>query len=110
MVGFCLSTGRLAITNNNTLGLELARLADLPSDVIEEGKRVANALADLHARREEESQTTIMATRRRAVLKVCLVPGTRIAPESIVGYLMVCSSSGRNSRKPWTMPRSLKRN
>ncbi|KAI9462694.1 muts domain V-domain-containing protein [Boletus coccyginus] len=51
-------------------GLELARLADLPSDVIEEGKRVASALADLHARREEESQTTIMATRRRAILKL----------------------------------------
>ncbi|KIJ21259.1 hypothetical protein PAXINDRAFT_104273 [Paxillus involutus ATCC 200175] len=51
-------------------GLELARLADLPSDVTEEGKRVANALANLHARREEESQTSILAVRRRAVLKL----------------------------------------
>ncbi|KIK81485.1 hypothetical protein PAXRUDRAFT_35858 [Paxillus rubicundulus Ve08.2h10] len=51
-------------------GLELARLADLPSDVTEEGKRVANALANLHARKEEESQTSILAIRRRAVLKL----------------------------------------
>ncbi|KAF9221300.1 hypothetical protein BS17DRAFT_845606 [Gyrodon lividus] len=51
-------------------GLELARLADLPSDVTEEGKRVANALADLHARKEEESQTSILAVHRRAVLKL----------------------------------------
>ena len=28
-------------------------------------------MADLHARKEEESQTTILATRRRAVIKVC---------------------------------------
>jgi DNA mismatch repair protein MSH4 len=74
MVGSC-SSKRTCYYNSNLIGLELARLADLPSDVIEEGRRVANALADLHARREEESQTTIMATRRRALLKVCLAPG-----------------------------------
>ncbi|KAG9310368.1 muts domain V-domain-containing protein [Chiua virens] len=51
-------------------GLELARLADLPDDVIEEGRRVAKALADLHARREEESETTITTARRRAVIKL----------------------------------------
>jgi len=69
MVGFCPSGG-ITTRMVSITGLELARLADLPSDVIEEGKRVADALADLHARVEEESQTTIMATRRRAVLKL----------------------------------------
>ena len=94
--------------NSNSIGLELARLADLPSDVIEEGRRVANALADLHARREEESQTTIMATRRRALLKVCLASGI-LGPKPIFGCPVAYPSSGRNSRKPWTTPRSLKR-
>lgn len=56
--------------NSNSIGLELARLADLPSDVIEEARRISNALADLHARREKESETSITAMRRRAVLKV----------------------------------------
>ncbi|KIJ58731.1 hypothetical protein HYDPIDRAFT_178027 [Hydnomerulius pinastri MD-312] len=51
-------------------GLELARLADLPGDVTNEGRRVATALADLHARREEESQTSILAIHRRALLKL----------------------------------------
>ncbi|KAH7884107.1 muts domain V-domain-containing protein [Phlebopus sp. FC_14] len=51
-------------------GLELARLADLPPDIIEEGRRVATTLADLHARQEEESQTNILAVHRRAVLKL----------------------------------------
>lgn len=56
--------------NSSSIGLELARLADLPNDVIEEGRRIANALADLHARKEEESQTTMIAARRRAVVRV----------------------------------------
>lgn len=60
----------LLLQKTITIGLELARLADLPSDVIEEGRKVATVLADLHARGEEESQTTITATRRRAVLRV----------------------------------------
>ncbi|KAH7920485.1 hypothetical protein BV22DRAFT_1198859 [Leucogyrophana mollusca] len=51
-------------------GLELARLADLPNDVTTEGKRVATALADLDARRDEESRTTLLAIRRRALLKL----------------------------------------
>jgi len=49
----------------------LARLADLPPDVMEEGKTVAAALADLHAQQERESESNILAIHRRAVLKVC---------------------------------------
>lgn len=79
--------------NSYSLGLELARLADLPSDVIEEGRRVASALADLHARREEESQTTIMATRRRAVVKVRLVPviALFLGSKPVIGCLVAYS-------------------
>lgn len=94
---------------SNSSGLELARLADLPSDVIEEGRRVASALADLHARREEESQMTITATRRRAVVKVRLAP-LSLASKPVIGCFVAYSSSARNSYKPWTTPRSLKRN
>jgi hypothetical protein len=50
--------------------LELARLADLPSDVMAEGRRVATALAALHARHQEESESSKIATRRKALLRV----------------------------------------
>lgn len=52
------------------LGLELARLADLPSDVLTEAQRVAETLATLHARGEEESEGSRTAMRRKAVLRV----------------------------------------
>ncbi|KAG6333660.1 hypothetical protein ID866_5430 [Astraeus odoratus] len=51
-------------------GLQLAALADLPDDVMEEGKKVAMALSDLHAQQEEQSEAGIIATHRRAVLRV----------------------------------------
>ncbi|KIM51244.1 hypothetical protein SCLCIDRAFT_143691 [Scleroderma citrinum Foug A] len=51
-------------------GLQLARLADLPHDVMEEGKKVATALADLHAQQERESESNVLAIHRRAVLKL----------------------------------------
>ena len=48
---------------------------------------MADALADLHARVEEESQTTIMATRRRAVLKVRSMSIPYEATKPIMGCL-----------------------
>ena len=54
-------------------GLELAQLADLAHDVMEEGKRVAVLLADLRARQEEESHAGVLAAQRRAILRVCSV-------------------------------------
>ncbi|KAN0101113.1 MutS domain V domain containing protein [Tylopilus felleus] len=73
-------------------GLELARLADLPSDVIEEARRISNALADLHARREKESETSITAMRRRAVLKLRsqltqALEHSTLPEEELVAYL-----------------------
>ncbi|KAJ7271034.1 muts domain V-domain-containing protein [Mycena rebaudengoi] len=52
------------------LGLELARLADLPADVLVEGKRVAINLAQLHARHEEDSESSKIAMRRKALLRL----------------------------------------
>ncbi|KAG6820131.1 hypothetical protein H0H93_005006 [Arthromyces matolae] len=56
--------------DSNHYGLELARLADLPEDVLTEGKRVAEALAALHAKHEEESESSQAAVRRRALLRL----------------------------------------
>ncbi|KAL1755189.1 muts domain V-domain-containing protein [Schizophyllum commune] len=51
-------------------GLELARLADLPEDVLTEAKRVASQLAALHARHEESSESNKIAVRRKALLRL----------------------------------------
>lgn len=56
---------------SHTPGLELAKLADFPESVLEEGKRVAESLAALHAHDEAQSQTSKIATRRKALLRVC---------------------------------------
>ncbi|KAJ7756277.1 muts domain V-domain-containing protein [Mycena metata] len=55
---------------SNHYGLELARLADLPQDVLAEGKRVAKKLAALHARREESSESSKITMRRKALLRL----------------------------------------
>ncbi|KAI6043781.1 muts domain V-domain-containing protein [Pisolithus marmoratus] len=50
-------------------GVELATLADLPRDVIQEAKRVTETLTDLHTRQELSSETGVQAAHRRAVVK-----------------------------------------
>lgn len=61
-------------------GLELARLADLPADVLTEGKRVAEHLAALQTRHETESESSKIALRRKALLRVivCCVPSVLV--------------------------------
>jgi hypothetical protein len=51
-------------------GLELARLADLPEDVMIEAKRVAEYLSDRAFRQKTESQSNKIAIRRKALLRV----------------------------------------
>ncbi|TCD71448.1 MutS protein msh4 [Steccherinum ochraceum] len=53
-------------------GLDLARLADLPDDVLTEAKRVSERLTELEERKNEESKTTKVAIRRKALLRVKL--------------------------------------
>lgn len=55
-----------------TIGIELARLADLPADVLSEGKRVASNLAELDARNQGDSESTKIALRRKALLRVII--------------------------------------
>ncbi|KAJ7854950.1 hypothetical protein B0H14DRAFT_3865335 [Mycena olivaceomarginata] len=60
----------VAPQESNHYGLELARLADLPQDVLAEGKRVAKNLAALHARHEEKSESSKISMRRKALLRL----------------------------------------
>jgi len=61
---------RMFTTITFLTGLELARLADFPSDILEESRRVAERLAALRKRQEEESEGTQIAIRRKALLRV----------------------------------------
>ena len=53
-------------------GIDLARLADLPSDVLVESRRVAERLAVLEKSDEESSESRKIANRRKALLRVIL--------------------------------------
>lgn len=53
-------------------GLELARLADLPNDVLIEANRVSKYLTELQTRHQEQSDSTKIAMRRKALLRVCM--------------------------------------
>jgi DNA mismatch repair protein MSH4 len=52
------------------LGLQLAKLADLPDDVIIEATKVAHDLAARHSKDEAASQSSKIAERRKALIKV----------------------------------------
>ncbi|KAF9466889.1 muts domain V-domain-containing protein [Collybia nuda] len=54
----------------NHYGLELARLADLPESVLIESKRVAETLSELHARQTENSESSKINVRRKALLRL----------------------------------------
>ncbi|PFH48211.1 hypothetical protein AMATHDRAFT_150385 [Amanita thiersii Skay4041] len=51
-------------------GLELARLADLPEDVLVEGRSVAKVLRALHTQHERASESGKIFTRRRALIRL----------------------------------------
>ena len=51
-------------------GLDLARLADLPEDVLNEARRVSEKLVELEAQKNEESKSNKVAIRRKALLRV----------------------------------------
>ena len=51
-------------------GLELARLADLPEDVLTEAHRVANRLTELEENRKQSGEDNQITIRRKALLRV----------------------------------------
>ncbi len=58
--------------------MDLARLADLPDDVLVEARRVSEKLTELEKRKEEESKTNKIAVRRKALLRVMSYPSLGI--------------------------------
>ncbi|KAI3621717.1 hypothetical protein WG66_016688 [Moniliophthora roreri] len=60
-------------------GLELARLADLPNDILVEATRVANRLTELQSRHQEASESSKIALRRKALIRVIF---SALPPES----------------------------
>ena len=57
-----------------SVGVELARLADLPPDVLVEGKRVAEKLHALQTQQEGASESAKTAVKRKALLRVIDLP------------------------------------
>ncbi|KAI0271729.1 muts domain V-domain-containing protein [Gloeopeniophorella convolvens] len=56
--------------NMEHYGLQLARLADLPADVLTEASTIANRLADTSTQQDENSESSKVAKRRKAVLRL----------------------------------------
>ena len=55
----------------SSIGLDLAQLADLPSAVLSEARRVAEVLNDQQERDKEQSRSSKISIRRKAFLRVC---------------------------------------
>jgi DNA mismatch repair protein MSH4 len=54
------------------LGIDIAKLADLPDDVLVEAQRVATRLSDLHERERGASSSQQLAERRKVLLRASL--------------------------------------
>ena len=73
-------------------GIELARLADLPADVLSEAKRVADKLSSRQVQSEEASESHKLSVRRKALLRVVFF-AIRRSVSSIVSISSERSSS-----------------
>jgi hypothetical protein len=73
-------------------GIDLARLADLPSDVLVESRRVAERLADLERNHEESSESRKIANRRKALLRVIPSSVTSSCVYAYLIYLGYCTT------------------
>lgn len=54
----------------NSIGLELAKLADLPDDVMSTSRKVAETLSNIEAQKQASSKVTQVVKRRKAILSV----------------------------------------
>lgn len=90
-------------------GLELARLADLPSDILQEGHRVAEKLAELQKKQEEESEGSQIALRRKVLLRVSAPqPSTREYTQltiNIYDHEFIAPNSAKTGAKPFDTSR-----
>ena len=76
-------------------GIYLARLADLPLDVLVESRRVAERLAVLQTSHEGSSESRKIAIRRKALLRVILssVTSSCVCAYSRLLDLFYCTTS-----------------
>lgn len=79
------------------IGLELARLADLPEDILTEGRKMAEKLTALHAKRQGESESGKISARRKALLRVKIRPVLRGGPDLMVATAPNTARSGTGS-------------
>ena len=56
------------------IGLQLAKLADLPSDVLSEAARVTKLMEEEHSARKASSEAGRIAQRRKVFLRVMITP------------------------------------
>ncbi|KAI0089898.1 muts domain V-domain-containing protein [Irpex rosettiformis] len=73
-------------------GLDLARLADLPEDVLIEARRVSEKLTEIEERKKEESKFNKVAVRRKAMLRLKhqltqVLDHSNLPDEELVDYL-----------------------
>ncbi|KAI0344201.1 hypothetical protein BDW22DRAFT_1412762 [Trametopsis cervina] len=73
-------------------GLELARLADLPAEVLTEARTVSLKLTELEERKKEESKFNKVAIRRKALLRlrhqlVQVLDHSNLPDEELLDYL-----------------------
>ncbi|KAF5314158.1 hypothetical protein D9611_006962 [Ephemerocybe angulata] len=73
-------------------GLELARLADIPPEILQEGARVAARLDELQKRQEEESEGSRIALRRKVLLRLRTqlkqaLDHSTLADDDLIDYL-----------------------
>ena len=79
-------------------GIELARLADLPADVLSEAKRVADKLSSRQLQSEEASESHKLTVRRKALLRVVF-----FTIECSAGSMSPVSSERSSSRPTSTL-------
>ncbi|KAG2139666.1 muts domain V-domain-containing protein [Suillus clintonianus] len=78
--------------NTGHYGLELAKLADLPDDMLTEARRVSEIITEKNLRCEEESRINVLTIRRRALLKLHsqlnqALDHSSLPQEELVAYL-----------------------
>lgn len=79
-------------TNMEHYGLDLARLADLPEDVMVESIKISEELSRLNNEKDESSRSAQVAARRRALLKLRttlrqLVEHSKLPDQDLLAYI-----------------------
>lgn len=66
--------GSVRANDRHSLGLQLAKFADLPDDVLSEAESVTRLLEKKHSAEKASSETGRIAQRRQIFLRVMIIP------------------------------------